>query len=171
MCRAVSRRMGFLASRLQTTFSRVAVDMAVHETVLYVPAFYLGTGMWRGSSFSEAYDNLVARWMPSTMLAWSIYGPAQVVNFGLVPAPLRPVFLSCMSCTWTVGFSILSNRKHKVAENSSPCCDESMAMTLIQPQNLASMESSGRHGIAVRRPRTVHSAMESQESTCELPWC
>uniref|UniRef100_A0A7S1X4K0 Uncharacterized protein n=1 Tax=Tetraselmis chuii TaxID=63592 RepID=A0A7S1X4K0_9CHLO len=162
-----------LSTKLSSTASRVVVDMAVHETVLYVPAFYLGTGLWRGTSLPDAYDNLISRWVPSTLLAWSIYGPAQVLNFTFVPSPLRPLFLSVMGFNWNVGFSILSNSANNTEEtahqnHSGASSQDDRNSTPHLQACLAVAGSPAEDSALMVATRSTHSTRERRAQDCSL---
>ncbi len=42
------------------------LDNFVHVPILYLPTFYLSTGMLRGEEWSEAKQSLVSNWYPSS---------------------------------------------------------------------------------------------------------
>lgn len=95
--------------RLVQAAAKVALDMGLQAPFSYMPAFFIGTGLWRGKSLDEAVGTLRERWVESVAGAWSVFGPAQMINFLMVPPELRVVYANTVAFGWNVGLSYYTN--------------------------------------------------------------
>lgn len=98
---AITRLVGptFIAPAL------VFLDQAVHHPLLYFPSFYLLRGAIEGSpvssSLSKCYDDMYE----NLTALWTIWVPAQMINFSFVPLHLRVPYVAGVSFLWCIVLS------------------------------------------------------------------
>jgi hypothetical protein len=78
--------------------------------ILYLPPFYLYTEMVKGNSWSGAKDVLRKKYVDTTLMLWAMWIPGQLVNFWLVPPPLRNGFIYAIEFVWVLAISWFSNK-------------------------------------------------------------
>mmetsp|Transcript_65545 Transcript_65545/g.181710 ORF Transcript_65545/g.181710 Transcript_65545/m.181710 type:complete len:245 (-) Transcript_65545:159-893(-) len=80
-----------------TVTKKVALDTCVHAPLLYLPVFFLSTGLMQGKPLADSLDCLRTKYA-STMLTYAMIWPgATFVMFRLVPEPSRVLFLAACS--------------------------------------------------------------------------
>ncbi|KAI0056889.1 hypothetical protein BV25DRAFT_1831774 [Artomyces pyxidatus] len=82
---------------------------------LVVGWFFTSMTFLEGHGLSEATERMKASYAPTLMRGWLVFGPAQAINFWLVPPQLRFVFLGVVSLFWNTYLSAV-NAKHDLSE-------------------------------------------------------
>lgn len=83
------------------------IDQAIHHPVLYFPAFYLLRGAMEGRTASSSLSKCRKDMWDNVKHLWTIWVPAQLINFSLVPIHLRVPFVAAVSFLWCVVLSAL----------------------------------------------------------------
>jgi len=140
--------MGHIASAPFKTL----IDQGLHHPFLYFPAFYaLKYVAVKGEAPSEAYarysDEL---WCNCTAL-WTIWVPAQILNFSVVPAHLQIPYVAVVSFGWTI---VLSTMRGSFSDKSD---------ILEHPEEITTDEQ-GVPGL-----EHAHEARDAGETTTSAP--
>jgi len=84
---------------VQSTFAvvskKMAADTLVHAPLLYVPVFYLMTGLCQGHSLLDTLDRLNSQYLDTLKAYCMIWPGAIFVMFWAVPERNRIIFTSC----------------------------------------------------------------------------
>ena len=93
----------------------VTFDNFVTAPLLWLPPVYFVRAILYGdplkSGFRKYIDDIKLRGLLTKY--WTIWWPAQIVNFSLVPAHLRIAFMAGVSFFWLIILSCVSNSKKK----------------------------------------------------------
>eukprot|EP00878_Enallax_costatus_P017191 GHUV01018048.1.p1 GENE.GHUV01018048.1~~GHUV01018048.1.p1 ORF type:complete len:164 (+),score=53.53 GHUV01018048.1:1038-1529(+) len=85
--------------------------MCVHASCshpfCYFPVFYGMKGYVEGRSPASIYEKYRADLWENCKALWTIWVPAQLVNFSVVPRHLRIPFVAGVSFAWTVIISVM----------------------------------------------------------------
>jgi hypothetical protein len=73
----------------------------------YFPAFYLLKGAVEGRPLSSTWAKYKAELWTNCKALWTIWVPAQLVNFAVVPRHLRIPYVAGVSFIWTVIISLM----------------------------------------------------------------
>lgn len=89
------------ASAMGIALAKASFDALFHSPLLYIPTFFLVTGLLQGRSLSNAYDNLRQMYAPVTLSCICFWIPYQFLNFLHTPARLRVLATNCGCLAWT----------------------------------------------------------------------
>lgn len=78
--------------------------------VIYTPFFYVYTNLARGSTWNGAIEDTKLNYVDSCKAYWLVWGPGQLVSFGMIPPSLRILFIYGVEFFWSVTISFLANR-------------------------------------------------------------
>jgi len=76
------------------------LDNLVHSPLLYLPVFYVWTGMVSGATFMESLHTYKDQFLPCMSALLLVWMPIQTVNFGFVPRSYRVVFVCAGNLVW-----------------------------------------------------------------------
>jgi hypothetical protein len=79
---------------LRISVAKACVDVICVAPVLYMPCFYMYTGMAQGKSFDEAQLNLENKWWTTTTNYLGFWLPLMFTNFLLVPISGQAIFMN-----------------------------------------------------------------------------
>jgi len=97
---------------MREVLPKLFVDVFVYEPVMYIPAFYMITGLVQGFGWAGSFrrlSGLYASTVVSTIAIW--LGPL-FVYFKWIPIKRRPLFLAVCGFVERCVFSILSGAAH-----------------------------------------------------------
>lgn len=102
-CAGMTAALGHKGSAPIKTF----IDQAIHHPFFYFPVFYGLKGYVEGRSPTAIYEKYRAELWDNCKALWTIWVPAQLVNFSVVPRHLRIPFVAGVSFAWTVVISVM----------------------------------------------------------------
>ncbi len=87
--------------------TQVFIENGVNNVVFYFPCFYTTQSLLEGGTLADGLARFRANVREDLPAIWSVWVPAQIVNFGVSPMYLRVPFTACVSLLWTsyVSFS------------------------------------------------------------------
>ena len=94
----------------QTIFIKLAIDQILF-TFPSLCMFYLGMGLLEHKTFEESKIELKSKLLPTYTTACLFWPAAQFVNFRVVPATYRVVYISMASFVWLIFLSYIKNRQ------------------------------------------------------------
>ena len=119
-CGAITRMSGHLGSAPFKTF----LDQFVHHPLLYFPTFYALKATVEQRPLLEGPDSALARYRSeisqSCRALWSVWVPAQIINFTFVPRHLRIPFVAATSFGWTIILSVMQGAFDRSASAVAP---------------------------------------------------
>ncbi|GAB4824103.1 hypothetical protein N2152v2_011149 [Parachlorella kessleri] len=105
-CGAITQTFGHRA----TAPIKTAIDQFIHHPLLYFPTFFAMKAVVSGKPLSTAADKYRAEIWDSLKALWSVWVPAQLVNFAFVPRHLRVPYVAAVSFGWTVILSVMQGK-------------------------------------------------------------
>lgn len=95
---------------------KTLMDQCIHHPFVYFPVFYSMKAMVEGGSLSEAFHKYRTELFDNMTALWTIWIPAQLVNFAFVPRHLRIPYVAGVSFLWTVVLSVMQGRFDSLKE-------------------------------------------------------
>lgn len=89
---------------------KTALDQCIHHPFVYFPTFYVIKALVEDKSASYALNKYKAEIWDSVKALWTIWVPAQVINFAFVPRHLRIPYVAGVSFLWTVVLSVMQGK-------------------------------------------------------------
>lgn len=106
-CGFITKHSGHLGSAPVKTF----IDQILHHPSMYFPCFYSLKAAVEGRPILSGEDSAMKRYSEEYWdcwkACWSIWIPAQIVNFTFTPRHLRIPFVAATSFVWTVTLSLM----------------------------------------------------------------
>ncbi|KAL5495889.1 SYM1 [Sanghuangporus weigelae] len=102
------------ASPTKALVYRVWLDQAV-LTPAAVGFFFTSMTFLEGKGISEAKRRVEAAYIPTILRNWGVFVPTQVINFSVVPAHMRFVFVGVVSLFWNTYLSYANAQQAKAA--------------------------------------------------------
>jgi protein Mpv17 len=87
-----------------STVYRVACDQLIFAPFCIIPAFFSFAQILDGTP-EQIPDKLRADWATTMVANFSLWVPAQLINFKLVPAPFQVLFANMVGLLWSVYLS------------------------------------------------------------------
>ena len=87
-----------------------ALDNFVHVPLMYIPSFYMGTGLLKGEEPEAVVENLRENWTDTVLSCWCFWIPAQFVIFSAVPPVYRVRSVAMGDFIWNVALSYIAHR-------------------------------------------------------------
>lgn len=103
LCAPLTRTFGHIGSSPIKTF----IDQCIHHPLLYFPTFYLMKGFVEDRPPLESMKLYQKDMWENLKALWTIWVPAQLVNFAFVPLHLRIPYVAGVSFAWTVIISVM----------------------------------------------------------------
>jgi len=100
--------------------AKVAFDNMVHTPFIYFPTFYGATGIMKGQSMQEIWENVNRTFLYSNLVSCSFWVPATTVLFAFVPLRLQVVFNNTANLCWSNILSTISNKSVEEDRASEP---------------------------------------------------
>mmetsp|Transcript_31626 Transcript_31626/g.104818 ORF Transcript_31626/g.104818 Transcript_31626/m.104818 type:complete len:234 (-) Transcript_31626:147-848(-) len=92
---------------MQVVAKKVAADALLHGPILYVPAFYMITGLLQGKSLEESFVRLRAMYCDTVTTYLMIWPAAMFGLFWAVPEARRIVTLACLAFVEKAVYSLI----------------------------------------------------------------
>jgi hypothetical protein len=152
-CGAITRMSGHLGSAPFKTF----LDQFIHHPLLYFPTFYALKATIEQRPLIEGADSALARYrseiFQSCQALWSVWVPAQIINFTFVPRHLRIPFVAATSFGWTIILSVMQGAFDRSASSGAAGARPALAPPTeaahaAPPANAARSASGGRQLMA-----------------------
>lgn len=89
---------------------KTALDQCIHHPFVYFPTFYVIKALVEDKPASYALNKYKTEIWDSVKALWTIWVPAQVVNFAFVPRHLRIPYVAGVSFLWTVVLSVMQGK-------------------------------------------------------------
>ena len=110
---------GFLSTQIVgTSFSaavkRVACDQLLFAPVI-IPVFFIGTLLLEGET-EKIVPKLKADWLKTVLTNYFVWVPAQLINFSVVPPPLRVLWANFVGFFWGIYLSNVANKSQTPEE-------------------------------------------------------
>ena len=86
---------------------KIAVDQLLWSPC-FIVAFFSSMALLAGES---AVDRVRNNFVASLLATWRLWPAVQLVNFWLVPPPLRVAFVNCVQVLFSAYLSMLANAK------------------------------------------------------------
>ena len=93
-----------------------AIDNVIHSPFFYLPSYYLYVDTVQGASLAEAAQHLREDWLEVTTTCFAIWVPIQGINFSVVPAAQRVMFMNVALLAWNVLLNFMSHRHEEEHE-------------------------------------------------------
>jgi hypothetical protein len=105
---------GFLAAKIPgntwpAVVSKTAVQHTFYNPVMYIPTFYVFTGVLTGLSSSEILAKAKDEYWPTLMKLWAIWVPSTLIQMAFVPVNLQVLYVAGVSFGWNVLLSVSYN--------------------------------------------------------------
>ena len=89
---------------------KTGADVLAYGPLVYLPAYTLAMGAAANKSLSDAAMTLRRQWREATACSVAILGPAQAVNFSVVPYGLRLPFMLGAAFVYNAALSSINLR-------------------------------------------------------------
>ena len=89
---------------------KVFIDQGLHHPFIYFPTFFSMKAVVSGQPLSTAVHKYNTEIWDSLKALWSVWIPAQLVNFAFVPRHLRIPMVAGVSFGWTVILSVMQGK-------------------------------------------------------------
>merc|ERR1711924_552646 len=76
-----------------------------------VPSFFAWTSVLRGEDTTSAWERAQSNFLDTLYSSWALWGPGDLVLFGVVPPHLRVASSYSLEYAWVVAASFTSNRE------------------------------------------------------------
>ena len=88
--------------RVASILAKVSTDQLVSAPFIYIPAYYIITGLVRLHPPGKVWTTFLDAWFDSVRTGWSIFIVGQLVNFSLIPVHLRTAFVMVLTFVFNV---------------------------------------------------------------------
>lgn len=105
---------GLLGRYVPGTSTRAVMTRLVADQALFAPptvASFFSLLLLLEGKAGEIPDKLQTDWWPTVQANWSVWIPAQFVNFRFIPANLQVLFANVVGLVWNSYLSYMSYRK------------------------------------------------------------
>ncbi|KAI0039681.1 hypothetical protein FA95DRAFT_993047 [Auriscalpium vulgare] len=82
--------------------------------------FFTAMTFLEGKGVAEVMERLETKYVPTLVRGWAVFGPAQLVNFAIVPPQFRFLFIGGVSLCWNTYLSAIHAQQHVVDEMDIP---------------------------------------------------
>jgi len=89
--------------------AKTFLDQTIYASSL-IFVFFTATGFMDGHSWDKIQEKQKEDFLPTLKANWSLWIPANIINFAFVPVPLRVLYISSVALIWN---TILSGIIHK----------------------------------------------------------
>ncbi|KAG7553617.1 hypothetical protein FFLO_02972 [Filobasidium floriforme] len=98
-----------LRSKVGTVVARTSLDIFCWGSFI-TTVYWTATGFLAGKSAQQVKDRLELVFPQAIFTSWTVFGPAQLVNFSVVPPLHRMLFTQVVGLGWNIFLSIANNR-------------------------------------------------------------
>ncbi|KAG1685177.1 hypothetical protein DVH05_011379 [Phytophthora capsici] len=103
---------GFLGSRLPGVSAAAVAKRLALDQLGFAPMFlpvFLSSVLTLEGNGEQISDKLRAEWWPVTKANWSVWVPAQILNFRFVPGSMQVLFSNVVGLLWNAYLSYVSH--------------------------------------------------------------
>jgi protein Mpv17 len=104
-----------IGNSMKQTLVKLFMDTFVHAPIVYIPAFYMMTGMIQGLGLSGSYEKLKSKYNETLLSYWLIWPVPMFVCFRYIPETQRVLFISSIAFVEKCVYSYLGNRPQPTA--------------------------------------------------------
>ncbi len=98
---------------LVSTLKRLALDQLLFAPA-FIAVFFTSALTLEGKSFNEIMTKLKNEWAQTVQANWSIWTPAQFINFRFIDPKYQVLFSNCVGVVWNIYLSYATyNEKEK----------------------------------------------------------
>mmetsp|Transcript_72791 Transcript_72791/g.129232 ORF Transcript_72791/g.129232 Transcript_72791/m.129232 type:complete len:84 (-) Transcript_72791:21-272(-) len=83
----------------------------MHASLVNIPTYFVWISALQGKSWPEIRERFKSGYKSAVLSAWGLWFPVQAITFGLVPPPLRILWVKSVSLLWNGILSFISNQK------------------------------------------------------------
>mmetsp|Transcript_11224 Transcript_11224/g.21163 ORF Transcript_11224/g.21163 Transcript_11224/m.21163 type:complete len:224 (+) Transcript_11224:225-896(+) len=94
--------------------SKVAADTLIHGPFVYIPSFYLVTGLLQGYGFKGSFDRFRVQYADTMKAFLTIWFVPMIVFFRFVPDSHRVLFLASCGYIEKSAYSLLDQRRARI---------------------------------------------------------
>lgn len=87
------------------------LDNFIHVPLLYIPSFYMCTGILRGERREDTIQTLRSSWGETVVSCWAFWIPSQYIIFSRVPVAWRVRAVASGDFVWNVMLSYIAHKK------------------------------------------------------------
>lgn len=104
---------GIPGVNLVSTLKRLALDQLLFAPA-FIAIFFTSALTLEGKSFNEIMTKLNNEWVHTVQANWSIWTPAQFINFRFIDPKYQVLFSNCVGVVWNIYLSYATyNKKEK----------------------------------------------------------
>jgi len=101
---------------VKATIVRTCLDQFVFAP-LFIPTFFTALmGLEGTTNLTEIRTRLEANFMDTLKTNWMLWIPAQLINFGFMPAKYQVLFSNVVGLAWNTYLSFMSSQNKEVIE-------------------------------------------------------
>lgn len=130
---------------------KVFLDQCIHHPFIYFPVFYSIKATVEGETLGYAFNKYRTELYDSVKALWSIWMPAQLVNFAFVPRHLRVPYVAGVSFIWTVILSVMQGKFDALKEGREEALKDHAAETIVAPISVRGVELHERAPAVIAR--------------------
>ncbi|XP_035698567.1 mpv17-like protein 2 [Branchiostoma floridae] len=96
-----------------TTFYTITRKILCDQIVaapFFASFFLIGMGSLEGESIETSIADLKKKFWAIYLADWTVWPPAQAINFYFVPSHLRVIYVNCMTLGWDTYLSYIKHR-------------------------------------------------------------
>jgi hypothetical protein len=126
----LERRLPQVGGGWRVVLSKVAASQLLANPFLYLPTFYLWTGLVLGRSLPETVSKARREYWEVLRACWLVLGTANVFMFAVVPMRWQASFMAVATFCYNNVLSIIANRdrvllRRQSSTRASPCTTSS----------------------------------------------
>lgn len=95
---------------LLSTFKRLALDQLLFAPA-FIAIFFTSALTLDGKNFNEIMTKLKEEWATTVQANWSIWTPAQFINFRFIVQKYQVLFSNCIGVVWNIYLSYATYNK------------------------------------------------------------
>lgn len=126
-----------------SVMTQVAIDLLILGPMVCMPTVYTMKALLAGEeSLTAGIDKYVDHVQTKGILFkyWSIWLPAQTINFAMVPPHLRVVFVACVSFFWICLLSTVSSSETEAQSNQEQYLPQPLPVPVFAESFLAAQQ-------------------------------
>lgn len=108
--RQFDRMYGSGSSFRKNVLPKMLTELLAYTTLVYVPVFYMTTGMLQGLGWSGSFAKLCLKYQQTVLAHWSVWLLPLAVYFRYIPGPRRVIFLASVSFVQKCVYSFLGSK-------------------------------------------------------------
>jgi hypothetical protein len=118
---------------LKQLFVQNFVENGINNPILYFPIFYTIKEFVEGGPLSDGIKKYKMNFKEDLIAIWSVWIPAQFINFAFCPMWMRVPYVACVSAFWTGYVSITRGKKIELPPNENAIDSLIVDATISEP--------------------------------------